>query len=729
MAKKQQSSALPLIAGAIGFGVVAALLAMLYLNAREAQLKAKYEQDQEDSSLVVVAIQDLPKGTVIAPTLFKPKLVPNEFVHADVVLPGDFGRYEGQALTANLGAEQTLLQSFVDSDFPRDFSDLVPKGKRAMTITVDDINSIGGFLRPGNRIDVFVNIGFGASGFSPALVALAKDEGLLNLLPSEVLSEIPPELLEAADALDDPTELLGMTAPTDVIIPVIQNVKVLATGRDPYLETLDQLGQPQRRSESTFSNIALEVDAQQAALITIAVDKGEIVTLLRNRKDESNSPFTTVGPPDLFGNAARMAAAEKERAARAAEASGLDENGNLVDADGNVLMSAKQLAESGYTVNENGQLVPADSGPPMTVKEAGGVDASGNLVDASGNPIASAAQLAAAGYTVNENGQIIDKDGNVVDPSDIIVAADGTVMSKQQLAAAGLSVNANGEIVDASGNPVAASNIKINPDGSIEVSKADVVDPADLVVTADGRVMSKQQLAAAGFSVNESGQIIDKDGNVVSAEDVVIAPDGTVMTRAQLEAAGLSVNANGEIVDKNGKVVSADDLVVTADGKIMSKEALAEAGLAVNANGEIVDKDGNVVSDNVVVAPNGTVLSKEQLAAAGLSVDENGNIVDKHGNIVDPNDLVTGPDGTILSKKALAEKGLRVNEKGEIVDAEGNVLSNEEVAAVAKEMEITGSVDTGKYIMVIGGASEDGVAKQATVTIRGDEEDVPAEAK
>ena len=729
MAKKQQSSALPLIAGAIGFGIVAAILAMLYLNAREAQLKAQYEQEQADSTLVVVAIGDLPKGTVIDGSLFKPVLVPNKYVHADVVLPGEFSRYQGQALTSNLGMEQTLLKTFIDADFPRDFSDLVPKGKRAMTVTVDDINSIGGYLRPGNRIDVFVNIPFGASGFSPALVALAKEEGLLNLLPSEVLSEIPSELLQAAEALEDPTELLGMASPTDVIIPVIQNVKVLATGRDPYRETLDQLGQPQRRTETTFAHISLEVDPQQAALITIAVDKGDIVTLLRNRHDESASAFTTVGPPDLFGNAARMAAAEKERAARAAEASGLDANGNLVDADGNTLMTAEQLAASGFTVNENGQLVPANKPKPVKVAKVTGVDRNGNLVDASGRRVASAAQLAAAGYTVNENGQIVDKDGNIVDPADIVVSPDGTIMSKQQLAAAGLTVNENGEIVDQNGNVVSATDVAVNPDGSVTVKESSVVDPADLVVSADGKVMSKQQLAAAGLTVNEHGQIIDKDGNVVSAEDVVIGPDGTVMTRAQLEAAGLSVNANGEIVDKNGKVVSADDLVTTADGKIMSREALAKAGLSVNANGEIVDSSGNVVSDKVVVAPNGTVLSKEKLAAAGLRIDENGNIVDKHGNIVDPNDLVTGPDGSILSKKALAEKGLRVNENGELVDADGNVLSDAEAAAVAKEMEITGSVDGGKYILIIGGSSEEGVAKSSTVTIRGDDESTAVEGK
>ena len=41
MAKKQEKNSMPLLAGAIGFGIIAALLAMFYLNTREAQLKAQ----------------------------------------------------------------------------------------------------------------------------------------------------------------------------------------------------------------------------------------------------------------------------------------------------------------------------------------------------------------------------------------------------------------------------------------------------------------------------------------------------------------------------------------------------------------------------------------------------------------------------------------------------------------------------------------------------------------
>ena len=614
MAKKEQKSVLPLIGGAVGLGIVAALMAMLYLNAKEAQLKAKYEQDQERTITVVVANKDLAKGREITLADFSARAVPMEFVHDDAVYPNDFERYVGRSIIANIGQGKTLLKSFVDDDFPRDFSDIIPLGKRAITITVDDINSIGGFLRPGNRIDIYVNIPFSTSGFQPALFNAAKEAGALELLPESVLSEIPPELMQVAASVEDPTALIGALTPSDVIIPVLQNIKVLATGKDPYRETLDALRQPQRRTESQFSNITIEVDAEQAALVTLAQDNGEIVSLLRNRNDQGASSFTNVSPLDLFGNAADMASAEKERASRVTAAAGVDVNGNLVDADGNKLMSREQLAE--------------------------------------------------AGYSVNENGQIVDKDGNVVDPNDLVIAADGSVINKQAL-------------------------------------------------------------AAAGLSVNESGQIIDKDGNVVDANDVVLAADGSVMTKEQLAAAGLSVNENGEIVDASGKVVSADDIVIAKDGTIMTKEkiaALEAAGYSVNENGEVVDKDGNIVNPNdIVIASDGSVMTKEQLAAAGLSVNENGEIIDANGNIVDKSDLITSANGEILSKQQLAAAGLSVNANGEIVDANGNTVSAQAITEFAKTQSIAGTVrEPIEYDLIIGGDSEDGVAKSKTVAVPAD---------
>ena len=692
--KNNPASTLPLLIGAICFGIGAALMGYLYLKAKEAALEEELRGKEQQMVTVIVARRNLGRGSVITPENFAARSIPRDYAHGDSLTPPEFERFIGRSITVALGGGKPLLRSFLDSDFPLDFSDTLDVGRRAMTIPVDELNSISGFMRPGNRIDVFVNIAYqGNAGFDPALYAFGLyselPEGinidglgasgvanLINMIPEDQLSTVMSSLL-----------------PGDVIIPVLQNAKVIATGLDPYIEALDQLRQPQRRSNNNFSSITLDVSPAEAALLTAAQDKGDIITILRNRNDEGAADFSSISSRDLFTNASKMAAQQAEMDTRASVAAGVDPFGNLVDADGNTILSEEQLAAAGYTVNENGQIVDKD----------GNVIDPADIVVSSDGTVMTKQQLAAAGLTVNENGQIVDSSGNVVNANDIVVTADGTVLTHEQLAAAGLSVNANGEIVDANGK---------------------VVDPDSIIIASDGTVMTSDALAAAGLTtasgVDTSGNLTDASGNVIAS-------------RAQLEAAGYTINENDQIVDAdgnivdpadlvvdaNGNVMSTDDVMVAADGTVLSREQLAAAGLTINENGDIVDADGNVIDPkDIVVTSDGKLVSKQQLAEQGLSVNEFGEIVDSNGNVIDTDDLITTADGTVMSRSQLEAAGYSVNEKGEIVDADGNVLSSDEVANLASNMSLSGSgLGSGTYNLIIGGSSEDGVPKSTTVPI------------
>ncbi|MEX2524208.1 MAG: Flp pilus assembly protein CpaB [Gammaproteobacteria bacterium] len=735
--KNKKAGMLPLLIGAIGFGIAAALLSVLYLKAKEAALIKQLAGEEQQMVSVVVAGRDLPRGSAIVDENFAVREVPANFVHGDVIYPGEYDRYRGRALTTDLSVGKPLLKSFLDEDFPTDFSDTIPVGRRALTVPVDEVNSVAGFIRPGNHIDLFVNIPYTESGFNPKFYTV----GLFRELPPEM--KLPGELQGGLGALLNQSpeladELLNYMSPGDVILPVLQDVRVLATGTDPYIESLDDMGRPQFRTDTNFTNVTLDVSPAQAALLTAAQDKGDLLAVLRNRKDESLADFTTISARDLFNNAAEMAAAERQRKSRAAVAGGVDTNGNLVDADGNRIMSRDQLAEAGLTVNENGQLV----------------DKNGNIVDPKdvvvgpGGKVMTRQQLAEAGLSVNESGQIIDENGNVVSAEDLVTGADGKVMTRQQLAEAGLSVNENGEIVDNKGRVVDPDDVVVSKDGKVMtrqqleaagLKSAGGVDSSGNLVDSDGNVMaSREQLEAAGYTVNENGEIVDKDGNVVdpgelvvdkngkvmSRDNVAVAADGSIITDEQLSDAGLS---RGGEVDDNGNLVDDDGNVIA------SREQLEAAGYSVNENGEIVDADGNVVDPNelmvdkngnivdskdMVVASDGSIMTRQQLAEAGLSVNENGQIVDRNGNVVDPDDLITTKDGKVMSRKQLQSAGLKVNSKGEIVDADGRVLSSDEVEQVAKTVPIGGAGAAAfTYQMIIGGSSEDGVAKKTTVAV------------
>lgn len=593
-----------LVVGAIGFGLAAALMSFIYLKSEKAALLEKYAGSNRKEVTVLVAAKDLPKGSVVREEGLSQRRIPAGFVANDAIPAGDYQKYLGRVLEADVGAGKPLLTSYLDTRFPVDFSDIVPVGRRAMTVQVDDLNAIAGFIRPGNHIDLFVNIPSALSGFSAGFI----NANRIDSIPAELRNAIPPALLEAARGANtsDATvkDLLANAIPKELILPVLQNVHVLATGRDPYREELDQLAYPQPRAQRTFNTVTLDLSPREAALVTAAIKKGDMLATLRNRNDKGGADFSTLSAQDLFSNAFKMAKSEGDRRQRVAIAGGVDRAGNLVDGRGNTLMNREQLAAAGLTVNDKGQLID---------KSGRVIDAKDVVVTADGRVLEKSA-LAAAGLSVNASGQLVDNNGKVVAADAVVVTAGGKIMTKAQLKAARLTVNEAGEVVDAKGR---------------------VVDTAKMVTTADGRVLTTEQLAAAGMTINDQGEIVDATGKVIDPAQLVVSANGQILSTAQLAKAGLKVNAQGEVVDASGKRVDPATLITDANGKLIDSQSLAAAGLRVNDAGQVVDKAGNVVDPATLVASqDGRVLSQAQLAAAGLKIDAQGQVIDAKGRVL-----------------------------------------------------------------------------------------------
>ncbi|MBI4005105.1 MAG: Flp pilus assembly protein CpaB [Gammaproteobacteria bacterium] len=538
-----------LFIGAIGFGIAAAILSVVYLKSREAAIIASIKGEEQEMVAVVVAKEDLKKGQKVEPGLFAVRNIPMTYVHPNAIPPANIESYYGRFLVEDVGRGKPLLTNFMNETFPVDFSDLVSQSRRAITIQVDEVQSIAGLTRPGNRIDIYVNI----------------DVKIANYDTGEGPS-LPPGLeqaaLQAAGEAGIPAEVAQAAAagigikekPTDVILPVLQDVRVLATGREAYDEHLDSIRYPQQRTELNFTSMTVDVTPEQAALLAIAEDKGDLIAVLRNRNDRQGADFTGITPFDLFSNAKEM---KKQMAMRkAAEAAGatIDANGNWVTADGKVIKKDDiVISESGTVSTRGGKLLAADG---ISVNEKGEyVDASGKviprdevIVNADGSITTKDALMKAAGYTVNENGDYVDASGNVVKKEDIIVNADGTVTTKDEMMkAAGYTINENGDYVDANGNVVKKDDLQVLANGT--------------VMTTDGKVLSGPRV-----TVNEQGFIIAEDGTVMTA-------DGKVLS-------GVAVNEKGEVVGPDGKVLKDANLTVAADGTVRDSSGNIVAGVS-----------------------------------------------------------------------------------------------------------------------------------------------------
>jgi pilus assembly protein CpaB len=168
----------------------------------------------------------------------------------------------------------------------------IPSGKQAMTISLDNIRGVNGFVEPGDRINMIITLD----------------------LPEDLL---PDELSGIAEQPVAPPE--EGAAPTEETVGVVtysrfvlQGLPVLATGRDirpdaeaPETVEIDEPeatpdGQPVEPETGNDTTFTLEVTAEQAERIAYAFENGSMwLTLVPGDFVEVETTGVTV--LNLFG--------------------------------------------------------------------------------------------------------------------------------------------------------------------------------------------------------------------------------------------------------------------------------------------------------------------------------------------------------------------------------------------------------------------------------------------
>ena len=352
---------LRLLVIAIGVGILAAFLAIQYLKLREAELRAAYLKSDDKLVSVIVARGNLPAGTVLNKSNLAAHKIPNIYVHQHAVSPAKFEVIKGRRLLSSLGKGRPLLWSHVTGDQRRDFSDVVAAGRRAITIPVDQLSSIENMIEPGNKVDLYLTL--------PAKLAGGSDEG-------------------------------------DVVFPLLQDVEVLATGRELEPKVQATMAVSYQRQGKNFSTLTLNINAEEAPLLFASSTAGRITASLRNRNDK-NLVFASVQPGEILALAQRLAQRvnTKTQVVR-------DKNGKVI---GKVV--------NGQVVDKNGKVI-------------GKVNSDGTVVSNTGEIIGSASDETVITEKVvrDKNGKVIGKvvDGKVVDENGKVIGkvkADGTVVS------------------------------------------------------------------------------------------------------------------------------------------------------------------------------------------------------------------------------------------------------------------------------------------------------------
>jgi len=579
----------------IGLGALGALLAMLYLNAKEAALLERLKPKSPPIS-VVVASRDLVKGDVLSTSTLSIREIPSEFVSNQTVLPEQFEQIDGLVLQHNLASGKALLHSFIDQEFPVDFSDTIQEKRRGMTIQVDENNTFTGLLRPGNRIDLLVNKSAAGTGGKH-------------------------------------------------VVPVLENVEVLTTGSESakdYEEKVRILrGGAIVNPDTSFTTITVNVTPKEGAILNLAMNQGELLALLRNRKDTAGTGIVAVDDQSIEEHVQELRRQEQIR--RASEAL----TSNIVRGKDGILRTkdGKPLANQNLVIGEDGKI-----------RTASGIDLSGR------------------GLTLNEKGELIDKDGNVVDPDTLKIGADGSLMT------------ADGRVLDGAKVQTLAG-AKALKDG-VQLADGRVIAGATLdengnLVLADGTVVNPDEV-----TINEAGEIVRADGTVIAGAkagrtlgNIQVAEDGSLILEDGTRLNGATLTADGKIRLQDGTIVDPDDVLIQADGTVVTKDGQQLAGVTA---GRTVGK--------IQVAQDGTLVLEDGTTLKGATLTADGKIRLADGTVVDPDNVLIRADGTVVTKdgQVLAGVSAQFNETNQVagtlqtVDYIVGGVSKDSVATVNK---------------------------------------------
>jgi pilus assembly protein CpaB len=136
----------------LAMGIIAAWAANGWVRGR--LLPA--DEGAENGDVVMAAAIDIPYGTKIEPRHIKALLLPAGTAPENAIRKAD--DVEGMVAKADVIRGEILMQNrFARHEEGSTLAALVQEDMRAVTVRVDDVVGVAGFLLPGNRVDVLAS--------------------------------------------------------------------------------------------------------------------------------------------------------------------------------------------------------------------------------------------------------------------------------------------------------------------------------------------------------------------------------------------------------------------------------------------------------------------------------------------------------------------------------------------------------------------------------------------
>ncbi len=205
-----------------------------YYSKHYIEEQVSYYKSQIDKTEVMIEIvvptRPIKRGEILFSSDLSVREIPEKYADSNSVTSRTYETAVGQRLDFDIDEGRPLLWAHLEGGVSPTFSGKVAEGLRAMTVRVDEINSISGFLQPNDKVDLLLSYGSGGSYR---------------------------------------------------IFPLIQQLDVIATG----VQTL--VDKSSSGSPRAFSTITVHVTPTDGQKITLAQQVGKLTAMLRNPDDEA----------------------------------------------------------------------------------------------------------------------------------------------------------------------------------------------------------------------------------------------------------------------------------------------------------------------------------------------------------------------------------------------------------------------------------------------------------
>lgn len=235
------------------FALIAALCAgallYFYLGKLEAQKQVKIEYDN-----VVVAAKDIPAFTPITIDMLTFQQIPKGYAHplAAHALEEAVGLVSESVIVTGEQLLPSKLKQFGETD--SGLSYIVPEGMRAVTVPVDEVTGVAGFLQRGDFVDV---------------------------ISYTTTTYVPAEAPVVADGETPTADQLPQTLSTTLV--AAQNVRVAAVGMSLSGVSVGADGEP----ITGYNSVTLFLTPEDAMRVVQGSRSGAIVIILRASGDHT----------------------------------------------------------------------------------------------------------------------------------------------------------------------------------------------------------------------------------------------------------------------------------------------------------------------------------------------------------------------------------------------------------------------------------------------------------